>query len=833
MLIKALENLFDKPFVTDLMYPILHEDGVFLLSDGSLGLIWEIEGINADGKSVEELNRISGTFANFLKVLPEDIPFQFIAVTWRGLADDELSVYGNGDLSNSYISDYMYRKRAWHEHGKRKGFASEGATFYPRTIKTYFTVKQFSLSPGRLYTEDSYKKTIEKLRNIELIVNASLSAGGIGHRLIGADELIELMYRFLNPNRSLNIPPQKWAGDDLRRYVAFNSPLAKEDGWVFDGMKYNVLSFTSNPALPHGDAFHTIPNILFKENNGASLFDYAPVIMFTMNFHQPSQAVLKRSLDVKRTFAFLHKFNFLGDVSIDKEIASNETRTLLTEMYGGEKVFKVSYHLCVPTAQEESNFFSSQIEGHLNITTGCNAFREDLIAPAMLMRSLPFGFDHKVVDEERLVRRAVTATASILADVAPIYRSGRGRRTDVAIGYYNRRGESVWLDLFDKSTAITAPHCLVTGATGAGKSVTMNDFVHQALRQPSTVIVIDKGESYKRACYLSGGQYLKFEGEPDFVLNPFKGDFTDDHRAFLSSLIAAMASGGHEIITREEVSFISEAVLELTGLYDEGRDLNNLVRILKSYNNPISDSVARKLFPFHGSGQYARFLESNKPHLQFSNKFTVCELGDVEIYKDLQAVIVFLLIFYITEYVKHVQGRKYLIIDEAWALFKNDVAVDYLVKAIKTFRKYGCSVIFVTQQLDDFMMIAKAMNMKDNCPNKVLLYQEGDVVIKNAAQIDLSQGMLDIYKSIRKSSKYAEALIATQGWVSVGRITLDPESYWVVTTSEPDKAYLNDLLKQGKTLGQAIEEASQNHPYGVTSNSQPSSQPNNIKKTVY
>ncbi len=823
MLLKMLEGLFDKPFVTDLMYPLLHEDGVFLLSDGSLGLAWEIEGINSDGKSAEEFGRISATFANFLKVLPEDIPCQLIALTRRGLADEELAVYSNGDMGNGYIRDYMHRKSIWHEHGKRKGFASEGSVFYPRTIKTYFTVKQFSLSPGKLYSEESYAKTLEKLKSIELIVDASLSAGGIGHRLIGADELIEIMYRFLNPNRSLNIPPQRWTGDDLRRYMVFNSPMAQEDGWIFDGMKYNVLSFASNPALPQEDGFQTFPNILFKEkSNGASFFDYAPVMLFTMNFHQPLQAALKRSLDVKRTFAFLHKFNFLGDVSIDKEIASNETKTLLTEMYGGEKVFKVSYHLCVPTTVEESKFFSSQVEGHINITTGCNAFREDLIAPAMLMRSLPFGYDHKVIDEERLIRRGIIATASILADVAPIYRSGRGKKTNVAIGYYNRRGEGVWLDLFDKSTAITAPHCLVTGATGAGKSVTMCDFVHQALRQPSTVIIIDKGESYKRACYLYGGQYLKFEGEPDFILNPFKGDFTDDHRAFLSSLIAAMASGGNEVITREEVSFISEAVLELTGLDDDSRDLSNLVRILKSYNNSLSDSVARKLFPFHGSGQYARFLEGGKPHLQFSNNFTVCELGDVEIYKDLQAVIVFLLIFYITEYVKHIPGRKYLIIDEAWALFRNDVAVDFLVKATKTFRKYGCSVIFVTQQLDDFMVIARAMNMKDNCPNKILLYQEGDVVIKNAGQLDLSQGMLDIYKSVKKSPKYAEALIATQGWVSVGRVTLDPDSYWVVTTSEPDKAYLNELLKQGMTLKQAIKYAAENNPYGVTADTQPS-----------
>src|SRR5208283_5534423 len=97
-------------------------------------------------------------------------------------------------------------------------------------------------------------------------------------------------------------------------------------------------------------------------------------------------------------------------------------------------------------------------------------------------------------------------------------------------------------------------------------------------------------------------------------------------------------------------------------------------------------------------------------------------------HKDYQSVIVSLLIYYITEFVKKISGRKYLFIDEAWSLFKNEVSVDILVKAVKTFRKYGVSVVFLTQQLDDFAVIARAINMKDNLPNTILLYQEPDVI---------------------------------------------------------------------------------------------------------
>jgi len=816
MLFKTIERFYDKPLITDLIYPFMYEDDAFLLIDGSLGMIWEIEGMNIDGKSEEEIQKASTTFSNFLKSLPQDIPMQIIAATWRGLEKDALDVYTQGDLRNEHVKEYMQKKVEWHEHGKLHGFAHEGNIhFYPRTIRTYLTVKQKPLfSNGNLYDRQNMKETLTKMKRVEMIVDTSLSSGGIRHRRLGPEDLIAFMYRMLNPDRFLTGMPPRYQGGDLRKYMVFNSPDADQHGWTFEKQKYSVISFGNNPALPDDEGqLHTFPNILFREVNGISLYDYAPMMLFTINFWLPSQDSLNRKLNYKRSMSFLHRFNILGDVSIDKEIAREESRRLLTAMYGGEKIVKASYHICVPSAHEEAEFASAQIVSYLNINTGSNAFKEDLIAPGIFMRCLPFGFDHNVPDEERFVRRAVHAPSAVIADIAPIYISGKGVRTDVACGFYNRRGEGAWLDLFNKDTAGTSPHCLITGATGAGKSVTTGDLISQFLRQPATVFVIDKGESYKRPYELSGGQYLKFEGEPNFILDPFAGDFQDDHRAFLTSLISSMVTGGTEHISREEVSMISEAVLSLVTSAE--RNMDEIVSTLRSYNDPISTAAARKLFPFHGMGQYARFLEGSKPRLEISNRFTVAELGDLDMYKDLQAVVVFLLIFYITEYVKKIPGRKYLIIDEAWSLFKNEAAVDFLVSATKTFRKYGCAVIFVTQQLEDFMVIARAMNMKDNCPNKILLYQEMDVVTKAAKDLELNQGTLDLYKTIKKSTKYAEALVVAQNWTSVFRITLDPESYWIATTSEPDKVYLNELSERGMTLREAIKQAAQEHPFGV------------------
>jgi type-IV secretion system protein TraC len=821
MLLKMLfEALYGKPMFTDLLYPFAYEDDAYLLMDGSLGMIWEIEGISIDGRSPDDLQRASTTFANFLKSLPQDVPMQIIAATWIGLERPALETFLAGDLHNPYVDDYMRRIVTWHEHGKLHGFSREGTNhFHPRTIRVYFTVKQKPpFEQGGLYDADSIKQTRDKLKRLEITVDTSLSSGGINHQRVAPNALISLIYRILNPGRFLSVPPPPYKGGDLRKYMVFNSPDADPHGWSFEDKKYSVISLQNNPAmLSEEDTLSTFPNILFRETDGVSLFDLSPMMLFTINLHFPSQDAVKRRLNVKRSLAFLHLFNLLGDVSIDKEIAREESRQLLQQMYAGEKIAEASYHLCIPSSQEEFEFTSQQIVSYLNIRTGSNAFREDLIAPGIFMRALPFGYDHEVPDEKRFVRRARTATASVIADVAPIYMSCRGVCTKGAVGSYNRRGQDIWFDPFDKNTAITSPHFLITGATGSGKSVRLVDMNSQFLRRPATIFVLDKGNSYWKQCMLNGGQYLRFEGDPAFILDPFDSDFGDDHRAFLTALLANMVTGGTEKISREEVASLSEAVLYLQNYSKSQRTMPELVNTLKAAEDSVARTAGKKLFPFYGSGQYARFFEGDKPKFGITNTFFVAELGDLDMYPDLQAVVVFLLIFYITQYVKKIPGDKILIIDEAWSLFKNTAAVDFLVGATKTFRKYGCAVGFATQQLDDFAVIARAMNMKDNCPNKILLYQEMDVVTRNAEALELSPATVELYKTIKKSRTYSEGLIVTQNWTGVSRVTLSPKSYWIASSSEPDRVYLSDLMSCGMSLHDAINKAATEHPYGVGS----------------
>lgn len=828
--VSALKKLFGAEHFTELLTPCLPFEDKYFLADGGLGQIWEIEGWNIDGKSQAEMDAFSARLRSLFLFLSEDVSFQIIACSWRGAAGIGNLQNGNPGVTPA-VSQYLRNKLEQHNKAVSEGFFLEGNHMYaPRTIKTYVTAKVLNrgASSGRILNRTEWANELAKLEKIETIIESSLSVNQVGFKRQDPNKVIDLMYRILHPQTSTAIAAPQYTGGDMRDYMVKSPPRLQNGEWVCDEHVYKTISFKKNPALVEGSngttQYVTRANMLFRELEGVSFFDYLDRFVFAMTIHMPNSEKFLAGIDRKRWLTFMNRFSFSGDTAIDKTLIKEDTDKIVHETYSGNKVLKAGYHLCFPVAVNDADMKlkTAQAIQYLD-RMGCAAIEEDLIGAGIFLRCLPFGFNQYVPGED-VVRRSHSVMASNLADIAPFYAFSRGSKTDIGVLHYNRRGLDTYFDPFDPKTSSTAPHVMITGETGAGKSVTACDFIMQALRQQivlertprdAHVIVIDKGNSYLRINQVNNGQYLRFEGVPDVKLDPFLGNKDDDHRAFLVSLLCTMISGGTEQISREEVATISECVYKVLQQNPESPAMNDVVAQLQTDADPISRSLAKRLFPFYGNGQYSRFFEGDKPSLDINNKFTVFELGDVEAHKDLQAVIVTQLVHYITEFVKSKPGgRKYLFVDEAWSLFRNEVAVGWLVKAVKTFRKLGVSVVFLTQQLDDFKIVADALNMADNCPNQILLRQNYDVISRMRDTLGLSEGELDMYRSVRKGERYSEALIKTPGWSSLVRIILDPNAYWLTTSKDTDKAYLERLMVD-MSLADAVSVAAREHPYGV------------------
>ena len=87
---QTMEDLFEEgmPF-TELLPYYAHENGFFVLKDGSLGQVWEVSLIESETKSAEHLEQLAQMVEGIIIRLPEElVSCQFILICDEDFQDD-------------------------------------------------------------------------------------------------------------------------------------------------------------------------------------------------------------------------------------------------------------------------------------------------------------------------------------------------------------------------------------------------------------------------------------------------------------------------------------------------------------------------------------------------------------------------------------------------------------------------------------------------------------------------------------------------------------------------------------------------------------------------
>ncbi|MCK4326839.1 hypothetical protein KAW55_08820, partial [bacterium] len=229
--------------------------------------------------------------------------------------------------------------------------------------------------------------------------------------------------------------------------------------------------------------------------------------------------------------------------------------------------------------------------------------------------------------------------------------------------------------------------------------------------------------------------------------------------------------------------------------------------------------IAITLSNFLKDGPYGGFFDGQN-EFDLQGKFIVFELGALSTSKDLQVVMLLNIMYYLTNRVsaEEVRGtRQFLLIDEAWSLLNTHNTSKFLEHAFRTFRKYGCCVIAITQQTQDFMATTAGNAILANAPNRIYLKQLPEVVASMQVNLDLSDTDVRILKSLDTvKGKFSEALIKAGNAGGVVRLVSDPTSYWLYTTDPKDERYLREkLAESGNDLEKAIQIAGKEFPNGI------------------
>ena len=229
--------------------------------------------------------------------------------------------------------------------------------------------------------------------------------------------------------------------------------------------------------------------------------------------------------------------------------------------------------------------------------------------------------------------------------------------------------------------------------------------------------------------------------------------------------------------------------------------------------------LALRLAPFTRDGQYGGFFDGPNQFV-IDKRFTVFELAELSAYPDLQLVVLLNIMFFVTQFVadeKLRAERKFLLIDEAWQLLKMANTGDFIANAFKTFRKYRCAAVAITQEVSDLLQQKSGLAILANTANKIFLKQEPVIIDQLKKELSFSDQIADLLRSVvTVKGKYSEALVMTPLSTGVVRLVPDPFLYWAATSEPKDNAYLDQARLDAKgDLVSALEHCARAYPYGV------------------
>jgi type IV secretion system protein VirB4 len=323
-------------------------------------------------------------------------------------------------------------------------------------------------------------------------------------------------------------------------------------------------------------------------------------------------------------------------------------------------------------------------------------------------------------------------------------------------------------------------HTLILGMTGAGKSFLLNFLITNAQKYDPYTFIFDLGGSYRGITELLGGSYLRVSVESqDFAMNPFALPPTKENHHFLFSFVKVLIEGQNagSLDTGDDKE-IYKAIENLQAVDQKIRRLSTLAALLPKR---LSDRLGKWI----QGGQYEALFDNEEDTLSLG-RFQCLDFEGMGQYPD----IIQPLLFYVLHRANNViydpaitTTFKAFVMDEAWRFFQHPTIRNYVVEALKTWRKKNAAMILATQSLDELAKSDILHVVNESCPSKMFLanpemdrafYQE--TFHLNATELELIKALIPKRQFLLKRPDYAKVL----------NLQVDRKSYWIYTNNPAD-----------------------------------------------
>ena len=408
------------------------------------------------------------------------------------------------------------------------------------------------------------------------------------------------------------------------------------------------------------------------------------------------------------------------------------------------------------------------------------------------------------------LQKLKTTLSTESANLLPLQGEWKGTKTPGML-LTGRRGQIFTWSPFDNTEGNY--NVCVVGRSGSGKSVFMQELLASILGLGGRVFVFDVGRSFEKICFLLKGQFIEFSPHTNLCLNPFTTIPTDneevanDALAMLKSVLILMAAPSHGVDDKG-AALLEQAMLETWATYKNHATISDIADWLNNHHDPKANDLGQMLYPYTKSGTYGRYFNGPST-VNLNNPLIVIELEELKERKDLQGVVVQMMIINITNqmFLGDRQTPFSIVFDEAWDMLRSKQSGVFIETLARRLRKYRGSLVVGTQSINDFYQSPGAQAAFDNSDWMCMLAQKPESIeqLKKSERLSLSPQKEAQLKSVKtKQGQYAEVMISGPRGYAIGRLPLDPFSLLLYSTKAEDYHAVKQLTQRGIEIEDAI-----------------------------
>ena len=495
---------------------------------------------------------------------------------------------------------------------------------------------------------------------------------------------------------------------------------------------------------------------------------------------------------------------------------------LQAQLERGERLFEtlttVSAYACGSVA--DSTAALSELRKIYSMV-GVTLEKDNFLQLPVFLAGLPFQASGPCIGDMRKASRVKKRKGAAVTVLAPIHGEYVGSRAHTGLLLCGRQGQLCDWDNYHSSGNYNVS---VVGKSGAGKSVFMQELVTSIYSGGGRVLVIDDGQSFKTTCEIIGGDWLSIGSGSKFRLNPFAMlsaehmdtvEYRGEALELITRVIATMASLGEQRegrVSEIEEEFIELACAEVWEKFGNDGNVTEVLKILKSNvaSEPRLTDVVMKLGRYAVGGIYGEMFDGPS-NVSIKSAFTVFEMSELKSQKDLEAVVLQIIMFLGTELMFKTERstRVAILVDEAWDMLGAETA-NFLEGVVRRARKYTGALITGTQSMLDYYENPAALVCLQNSDWTIFLSQKPEVIDQLVAdgRLNAPDGVAHSLKSLTSiQGQFSECGIrGPDGWL-FGRLLLDKYSLAIFSTTGRTVQKLNELVDgRGMNMGDALEQ---------------------------